>query len=282
MTLGEKICALRKGQGLTQNDLAGNEITRNMLSRIENGIALPSLSTLLYLAGRLGVPAGYLLDDEGEWLSYKKMEILPLLKKHFARKNYKEVLRTWEKHLGQTDDELALLLAESAVEYCFEQLYQGALKTISALLQKTKDFCKATVYPTTHIEAKAELLRAVVDNAQAPKFELDAALYSSLANDAVAEDFYLYLTESEREHSFQDSVLGEHMQAKMLIKQGKYRDAIKALEALEAQKVTANIGAFVLFRIYADLEHCHKQMRNFEEAYRYSVKRISLLSAFRA
>jgi len=44
------------------------------------------------------------------------------------------------------------------------------------------------------------------------------------------------------------------------------------------------IGYFsvlVLFRIYSDLEICHKELRNFEAAYRYSAKKLSLLSAFR-
>jgi transcriptional regulator with XRE-family HTH domain len=51
---------------MTQQELAGEYITRNMLSRIENGFALPSIPTLLYLAEKLGVPAGYLLADETE------------------------------------------------------------------------------------------------------------------------------------------------------------------------------------------------------------------------
>ena len=61
MTLGQKLRALRKQKKMTQSALAGTEITRNMLSRIENDDALPSLPTLLYLADRLRVPAGNLL-----------------------------------------------------------------------------------------------------------------------------------------------------------------------------------------------------------------------------
>ncbi|MBQ8005809.1 MAG: helix-turn-helix transcriptional regulator, partial [Clostridia bacterium] len=60
MNIGEKIKNLRTSKLMTQKELAGEEITRNMLSQIENGSASPSLQTLRYLAARLGVPVGYL------------------------------------------------------------------------------------------------------------------------------------------------------------------------------------------------------------------------------
>ena len=39
MNIGQKIKSLRIAKMLTQNELAGDNITRNMLSRIENGFA---------------------------------------------------------------------------------------------------------------------------------------------------------------------------------------------------------------------------------------------------
>ena len=48
---------------MTQKELSEGIVTRNMLSRIENGEALPSLSTVSALAARLSVPVGYLIDD---------------------------------------------------------------------------------------------------------------------------------------------------------------------------------------------------------------------------
>ena len=50
MQIGEKIKMLRQSKLMTQSELAGNHITRNMLSSIEHGTALPSLSTALYIA----------------------------------------------------------------------------------------------------------------------------------------------------------------------------------------------------------------------------------------
>ena len=61
MEIGEKIKMLRTAKLMTQKELAGSEITRNMLSRIENGAAQPSLDTLRYIAKKLNVSAGFLL-----------------------------------------------------------------------------------------------------------------------------------------------------------------------------------------------------------------------------
>ena len=66
MNIGQKIKKIRTEKLMTQNELVGNEITRNMLSQIENGSANPSLTTVQYIAKKLGVPAGYLLSEGDE------------------------------------------------------------------------------------------------------------------------------------------------------------------------------------------------------------------------
>ena len=64
MTLGEKLRRARQERGLTQKQLAGDCITRNMLSQIENDLAQPSMRTLEYLADALGVEPGWLMTQE--------------------------------------------------------------------------------------------------------------------------------------------------------------------------------------------------------------------------
>lgn len=64
MKLGEKLLLARQEAGLTQRQLCGEEITRNMLSQIEHGTAQPSMGTLRYLAGRLGKPVSYFLEED--------------------------------------------------------------------------------------------------------------------------------------------------------------------------------------------------------------------------
>ena len=68
MDLGEKLKKVRLDAGLSQRQVCGERITRNMLSQIENGSARPSMDTLRYLADRLGKPLGYFLDTDSDSL----------------------------------------------------------------------------------------------------------------------------------------------------------------------------------------------------------------------
>ena len=65
MDLGEKLRQARLEAGLSQRQLCGDIITRNMLSQIEHGAARPSMDTLRSLASRLGKPVSYFLEEDG-------------------------------------------------------------------------------------------------------------------------------------------------------------------------------------------------------------------------
>ena len=64
MELGEKLRIARQEAGLSQRQLCGDVITRNMLSQIEHGVARPSMDTLRYLADRLGKPMSFFLEED--------------------------------------------------------------------------------------------------------------------------------------------------------------------------------------------------------------------------
>ena len=66
MTLGKKIRLLRIDRKITQQELVGDFITRNMLSQIENDVATPSMKTLQYLSETLEVPLSYLVDEDND------------------------------------------------------------------------------------------------------------------------------------------------------------------------------------------------------------------------
>ena len=63
MGLGEQIKKARQARGLSQRQLCGDRITRNMLSLIESGKANPAMDTLQYLSARLGVSVSALLEE---------------------------------------------------------------------------------------------------------------------------------------------------------------------------------------------------------------------------
>ena len=281
MTLGQKIRALRKERGLTQAALAGEEITRNMLSRIESDAALPSLPTLLYLAERLSVPAGYFFSENASLLSVKKEALFPALKQWYSRGNYAEVVRLYRRDFTETDDEIAYLVAQSAVECAREALHRGNMRIAADYLLLSEELSEKTIYTTPLLRALITLLRATLDNVQMPRFALCASAYEALATDATWEDLYRYLSEKTENYTFSDELLAEHVAARATLASGKYKDALGKLKALEDKKSLPGFSVLVLFRLYSDLESCYKELGDFEKAYRYASKRLSLLSAFR-
>lgn len=281
MTLGQKVKALRKEKKWTQAELAGEEITRNMLSLIESDTTLPSLPTLKYLAGRLGVPAGYFLDDATPYETYRKAQFFPAIKKQFLIGNYKEVLRLAERDLSAPDDEEALLLAHACASLATEALHKGAMVSAERFVTRAREYLSMTAYPKETLSARLTLLEAVFRNLQAPKYEVTACGYTAAVAEAADEEFYRYVAEDTAGYTFRDPILAAHAEAKAMIAAGRYADALRAMEAIEEKRTDRHFSLFVLFRLYGDIEHCHKSLGDYASAYRYSSKRMSLLSAFR-
>jgi len=64
--LGQRIKEARLAKKMTQTEVVGSFITRNMLSQIESGNAVPSVKTLTYLAQVLELPPSVLLPETTE------------------------------------------------------------------------------------------------------------------------------------------------------------------------------------------------------------------------
>ena len=92
--LGKRIKEARLAKKMTQTEVVGTFITRNMLSQIESGSATPSLKTLEYLAGVLDIPVQTLIPDgrEGDPDPDSHSDIdadkLCEAKEHYAQGNY--------------------------------------------------------------------------------------------------------------------------------------------------------------------------------------------------
>ena len=86
MNISEKLTQLRKSKGYSQEELAEkNEVSRQAVSRWENGTALPDATNILALSKLYNVTADYLLNDD-----YKSDDDLPKVKeekKHFTQQS---------------------------------------------------------------------------------------------------------------------------------------------------------------------------------------------------
>ncbi len=63
-TLGERVRAARREAGLSQAQLAGDELTKGFISQIESGLVRPSIRSLQHIAQKLGKPLEYFIGDE--------------------------------------------------------------------------------------------------------------------------------------------------------------------------------------------------------------------------
>lgn len=280
MTLGEKIKERRKALAMTQAALAGDDITRNMLSAIEHDTALPSLSTLKALAQRLNVPVSYLLSDEDDLFFYKKNEYLSFLQDLYQKKNFRDCLDKATIFFGDTNDsETAFLRADASCKEAEIELHSGSMNKAAKLAREALEFAAQTVYDTTHLKANAMLFLAIAKNPQSPRLELDDTQYVALADIACQNDLYHYLTD-QMHYAYRNNAMQTHMKARQLMQNGRFDEAYKQMSKLEERK--EHESSFVLFRVYGDMEICARNRRDFENAYRLSTKRLSLLSAFKS
>lgn len=85
MSLGERIRELRKEKKMTLQQLAGDAITKGMLSLIENNKAKPSMESLQHIASSLEVSVSDLLEDSS---STEKKEIVRQAEELYKKLSY--------------------------------------------------------------------------------------------------------------------------------------------------------------------------------------------------
>ena len=285
MELGERIRQRRQELGWTQADVCNGaeeaKITRNMLSLIEKGKATPALDTLLWLSKRLSVPPGYFFCEEDEEFFYRKQNCFPRLRALYRAGSYAECLRVFEKELGSCDDELGLMMACCAY-FCGQKAWHnGAMESAVGYLQSALAYAEETVYPTDGIRAGCGLLTAIGVNVQAPLLEFNEMGYIDSLRKAGCLDVYFYLKENES-YPYENPFYAMHVRARLQMKEGRYEEALHLLNRIEEQKGADSVSAFLLFRTYSDMESCYREGGDYEAAYRYSSKRMRLLSAFRS
>ncbi|WP_053960767.1 helix-turn-helix domain-containing protein [Sulfobacillus thermosulfidooxidans] len=97
MSLGQRIRQMRLQQGLSQAELAGHQLSRAYISRIESGSSIPSRETLEYLANRLDRPVDFFLSN------------------HDIEQKAEELIRESQMTLQNNQPDKALELAQQAV-----------------------------------------------------------------------------------------------------------------------------------------------------------------------
>lgn len=278
MTLGNKIRVARLKEGITQKELAENKITRNMLSSIESDKALPSLDTLLHIAKRLNTPIGYLLSEEEDMSFYKKQELIDSIRTLFKERRYSECIELVEE-IGSLDDELTYILVYSNFELGVASAKSGAFLSAEKHLSSAIDYSSRTIYDTKIIECRVPLYMSFVKNVNFPLLDFDRELFIKDMVDAVDLEFFNYLSLNQ-DYEYKNPLFAKHVEAKNKIKERRYLDAIELLTEIIDEKASYEYNSYLMYCVYGDLDNCYKQIRDFENAYKYSGKRISMLEGF--
>lgn len=280
---------MRVAKLMTQTELAGKQITRNMLSCIENGTATPSLSTLTYLAGRLGVPVGFLLAEGGDEVVYRKMNSLSNIKKAFSAGDYPGCRGLCLSACPEPDDEILLLLAECDAKIAEKSFWAGNLHAASRFFEEAVQYAKKTIYPMPQIAAKASVYIRYMsrispifypEEIEAEEENESCGWKSSFTSyvDALEAmdggDVTLAERYSPREEG---DFFAESLRLKCLIAQKNYEEAKAGLLHLLQGEVP--LGQIQLHSVLSDLEVCCRETEDFKNAYRYSTEKVQVLES---
>ena len=291
MHIGEKIKKLRTAKLMTQNELVGGEITRNMLSRIENGAAQPSMATIKYIAQRLNVSAGFLLAEEEDEILYFKSAEINDIKKAYVNKDY-SLCREMCLNSEWKDDELTFILCDSCVQSGIKAFSHGALRQAVELFDEGLENCANTIYNTDSIKALAQayfdymcMISPTLDSSfgyiddtkRLPFLKDDFSIYSSMFLHGEANGYMIIpMLKEKLELLDEKSSFFAHITAKLKMEEKDYKSGHEILERI-LLKDNYEIPEPMLYFIFGDLEICCKEIGDFKGAYDYSKYKIDLM-----
>ena len=289
--IGKKIRDLRLSRGMTQKELAVGSVTRNMLSLIENGNALPSLSTLVELADRLGVSVGYFFAaTEEEMSAFTKMSRIGEMRRLYREGEYSACL-TACREIPCPDDDILLLSAECSLALAEDACRRYALSTALTHLTDVKKASLGTVGVLKSLYSTAVFMERLIEcttNASLPAEILNVSHFESAR---IPVEFFVYLQALARLDNEEDMdahvllrsglilspIYRGVVEAKILMLQGRHADAFTLLQNIASAEKP---GFFTMFRLLNTLESCASTLGDFKNAYQYSTEKIKLLEQF--
>ena len=163
--LGKRIKEARLAKKMTQTEVVGTFITRNMLSQIESGSATPSLKTLEYLAGVLDIPMQTLIPDGREGTAELTADAdtdadkLCEAKEHYAGGHYGTAAELAESLInGKFSDEGYAIAARCYMNMSADCEKAGDMSKAAELAQKADELADKGIYASREIKTSCTLL----------------------------------------------------------------------------------------------------------------------------
>lgn len=257
MEIGQRLKQARLEAGLSQRQLCGDVITRNMLSQIENGAARPSMDTLRYLAGVLGKPMSYFLEEETVSANQK---LMLRARAAFQKKQWAAVLELLQSYNGADpvfDAEQHLLAALTRLELAEAAIHEGKAAYAQVLLEQAAEEGAQTPYYTAEARCLGLMYRARPDWAEELCKLLPPDPNRTLLLAAANPDRAELILESEP----QDSPMWHQLRGDVYFSQGRYSKARDHYEKAPLSR-----------QLLQKLEQCCRQQEDYKAAYEYACK----------
>lgn len=259
MELGEKLRQARTEAGLSQRALCGEKITRNMLSRIEHGSARPSMDTLAWLAGRLGKPMSFFLDETV--VASPNQAVIAAARAHFDAGAYAAVLDTLEAYQapdGIFDREQALLNALARLGRAEALLESGRLPYALEILENT---ATAGLYCAEDLERRRLLLLSRIRETALPSLDGELLTRAESALRAGAPDRAARLLDAAEDRS---CPRWHFLRGQAALSRQDYASAARHFRAAEEAYPDQTIPF---------LETCYRELGDYKQAYEYATRR---------
>lgn len=290
MTLGQKIRELRLSKQMTQKELAGDFITRNMLSQIENDSATPSMKTISYLAASLGKPIGYFVDKGHSEINLSHL-MMQLIESNEAG-DYESSIELLDKELINNpkwaENKIIMdLYVNSHLYLTSRYMDMGAFEKAQSALNKILDhkghlLGMSDIYLYRIYDLLAETSSQLNDlDAARDYYGLGKTMIDKLVAAREVQSLYIRLMDGDTEAIVEElstrdtSTYDPYSLARyrMIVGASLYRtdqftSAISYLEqALSFYKNEPNSGVTLL--LYEQLSKCYSELEEYKKAYDY-------------
>ena len=263
MELGEKLRQARLEANLSQRALCGEEITRNMLSRIENGAAHPSMKTLRYLAARLEKPMSYFLEEEA--VVSPNQSVMESARRLYDTGQFGpalEVLRGSSPPDPVYDREKALLTVLTRLALAEQAISEHREPYARELLEHTdtRDIYCAEALNRQRILLLGRLGGSERLCAQLPSLDEELMLRGAEAIRAGDTRRGAHLLEAMQHRDTPRWML---LRGKVYLSEGAYQNAVQCLRQAE--------DAFPE-EVIPRMETCYRELGDYKQAYLYACK----------
>ena len=262
MELGEKLRQARLAAGLSQRQLCGDVITRNMLSQIEHGTARPSMATLQYLAERLGKSVSFFLEDSVS----PNQALMTHARRAYAEGKFEEV-RAILEGFTQPDDffdrEYRYLYALTTFQAARKAMDKGKILYARALLTDLQSLTQSL----PELERQRVVLLGQVCETGLPELcrclpDLDEELFLR-ARAAMEAGQFPRGMDLLRAMERRDTPRWQLLMGRLSLASCNYGEAAGHLKQAEQEypRETAPL-----------LEHCYRELGDYKQAYLYACK----------